>query len=272
MFNLTSFLTAGGILLAAAILLWLVSLQKRDVSIVDSFWSLMILLSGLVFFISTEQLGERSYLVFTLAVIWAIRLSAYISWRNRGKPEDFRYQQIRANNEPYFNYKSLYIVFGLQAVLAWIVSLPLLSAIDSQGSSDSDLYWLDYLALALWLFGMFFEVIGDAQLARFKADAANKGKVMAQGLWRYTRHPNYFGEFCIWWAFFIFALAAGYWWSIISPVLMSLLLLKVSGVSLLEKDIHERRPAYAQYRQRTSAFFPWWPKTIKPHSQETETA
>ena len=267
MFNLTSFLTAGGILLAAAILLWLVSLQKRDVSIVDSFWSLMILLSGLVFFISTAQLEQRSYLVLTLAVIWAIRLSAYISWRNRGETEDYRYQVIRKNNEPHFKYKSLYIVFGLQAVLAWIVSLPLLSAINSQNS----LYWLDYLALSLWLFGMFFEVIGDAQLARFKADAANKGKVMAQGLWRYTRHPNYFGEFCIWWAFFIFAVASGYWWSIISPVLMSLLLLKVSGVSLLEKDIHERRPAYADYRQRTNAFFPWRPKTIKSSALKTET-
>jgi steroid 5-alpha reductase family enzyme len=124
----------------------------------------------------------------------------------------------------------------------------------------------------LWLFGMFFEVVGDAQLARFKADAANKGKVMAQGLWRYTRHPNYFGEFCVWWAFFIFALAAGGSWSIISPVLMSLLLLKVSGVSLLEKDIHERRPAYAEYRQRTNAFFPWLPKAVKSHTQQTEAA
>jgi len=271
MFNLISFLTAGGILLAAAILLWLVSLQKRDVSIVDSFWSLMILLNGLVFFISSEQHGTRSYLVFTLAVIWAIRLSAYISWRNWGEAEDYRYQVIRANNEPYFKYKSLYIVFGLQAFLAWIVSLPLLSAIDNQ-SGDNGLYWLDYLALSLWLFGMLFEVVGDAQLARFKADAANKGKVMAQGLWRYTRHPNYFGEFCIWWAFFIFALGADGWVSIISPVLMSVLLLKVSGVSLLEKDIHERRPAYAEYRQRTNAFWPWWPKTIKSHTQETETA
>lgn len=271
MFNSESFLIAGLTLLIAAVLLWLYSLKKRDVSIVDSFWSLMILLSGLVFFISSEQLNARSYLVFTLVAIWAIRLSAYISWRNWGEAEDYRYQVIRANNEPHFEYKSLYIVFGLQAVLAWIVSLPLLSAIDSQ-SSDNVLYWLDYLALSVWLFGMFFEVVGDAQLARFKADVANKGKVMAQGLWRYTRHPNYFGEFCVWWAFFIFALAAGGSWSIISPVLMSLLLLKVSGVSLLEKDIHERRPAYAEYRQRTNAFFPWLPKAVKSHTQQTEAA
>ena len=268
MFNTEVFLFAGATLLAAAVLLWLVSIIKRDVSIVDSFWSLMILLSGLVFFVSTENHVQRSYLVITLAVIWAIRLSAFISWRNWGEPEDFRYQQIRANNEPSFKYKSLYIVFGLQAVLAWIVSLPLLAAIDS----ESSLNWLDYFALSLWLFGMFFEVVGDAQLARFKADPSNRGKVMSQGLWSYTRHPNYFGEFCIWWAFFIFALAADSWLSIISPVLMSLLLLKVSGVSLLEKDISKRRPAYIEYCQRTNAFFPWFPKKDLAHSHKTESA
>ena len=256
MFDSDSFLLAGLVLVIAALLLWLLSLVKNDVSIVDSFWSLMILLAGLVFFIDTEAHGTRSYLVIVLAIIWAIRLAAYISWRNRGKPEDYRYQKIRSNNQPHFRYKSLYIVFGLQAALAWLVSLPLLSAINSQGG----LYWLDYLALTLWLFGMLFEVTGDYQLARFKADPANKGKVMAQGLWRYTRHPNYFGEFCIWWAFFLFALAAGGWWSLISPLLMTLLLLKVSGVALLEKDLREHRPGYADYCRRTNAFFPWRPK------------
>lgn len=257
MFDLTLYLYAGASLLATAVILWLISFVKHDVSIVDSFWSLMILLAGLVYFMSIPLPAERSYLVLILAMIWALRLSAFIYWRNWGQEEDHRYQAIRANNEPHFEYKSFYIVFGLQAFLAWIVSLPLMAAINSQVA----LNWLDYLALSLWLFGMFFEVVGDQQLAGFKADRSNKGKVMAQGLWRYTRHPNYFGEFCVWWSFFIFALAAGSWWSIISPLLMSILLLKVSGVSLLEKDIHQRRPDYAQYRATTNTFFPWLPKS-----------
>lgn len=257
MFDLTIFLNAGMALLAAAVILWLLSIMKNDVSIVDSFWSLMILLAGLVYFSAITETVERGHLVTVLVFLWAVRLSAFISWRNWQEDEDYRYQQIRENNEPHFKYKSFYIVFALQAFLGWLVSLPLLAAINSQNPIN----WLDYIALLLWLIGMFFEVIGDYQLARFKADSSNKGKVMSQGLWRYTRHPNYFGEFCIWWGFFVFAVAAGGWWSIISPLLMSLLLLKVSGVSLLEKDITGRRPDYAEYKASTNTFFPWRPKS-----------
>jgi len=269
MFDLHIYMLGGMSLLLLAVILWLISLIKNDVSIVDSFWSLMILLAGVIFFIAVPDHVERSYLVLGLAVIWALRLALHIGWRNWGEGEDLRYQTIRANNQPYFNFKSLYIVFGLQAVLAWLVSLPLLAAINSQGG----LYWLDYLALSLWIIGMLFEVVGDYQLAQFKANPANKGQVMAQGLWRYTRHPNYFGEFCIWWGFFVFALAAGGGWSIVSPLLMSVLLLKVSGVALLEKDISHRRPGYSQYIQTTNAFFPWWPKAAKTpeHTMESET-
>ncbi|MEZ5534267.1 MAG: DUF1295 domain-containing protein [Thiolinea sp.] len=259
MFDLGMFLSAGFWLLIFAVSGWLVSLLKNDVSIVDSLWSLMILLAGIVFFAMEDSPVARSYLVLILAVLWAVRLSAYITWRNHGQEEDARYQAIRANNQPHFKYKSLYIVFGLQAFLGWLVALPLLAAINS----DSGLNVLDYLALLLWLVGMFFEVIGDWQMAQFKADPANKGKVMDSGLWRYTRHPNYFGEFCIWWAFFLFALAAGGWWSILSPLIMTVLLLKVSGVALLEKDITERRPKYHEYIQRTNAFFPWFPKVAE---------
>ena len=120
---------------------------------------------------------------------------------------------------------------------------------------------LDAAGLLLWATGLFFEAVGDWQLARFKADPANRGQVMDRGLWRYTRHPNYFGDFCIWWGFYLLAASAGAWWSIPGPLLMSLLLLKVSGVSLLEKDIGERRPAYAEYVRRTNAFFPGVPRT-----------
>jgi steroid 5-alpha reductase family enzyme len=143
-------------------------------------------------------------------------------------------------------------VFLLQSTLAWLISLPLLAAV----SSKSDLGAVDAIALLVFATGLIFEAGGDYQLARFKANPANKGKVLDSGLWRYTRHPNYFGDFCIWWSFFLFAVATGAWWSILGPLLMTVLLLKVSGVAMLEKTISERRPAYADYIRNTNAFFP----------------
>jgi steroid 5-alpha reductase family enzyme len=185
-----------------------------------------------------------------------LRLAVYITWRNWGEGEDRRYQAIRANNEPHFALKSLYIVFLLQAAIAWVVSLPLSTAI----ASNAEIGPLDYLGLAIWSLGLVFEAGGDLQLARFKADPENQGRVMDRGLWRFTRHPNYFGNACIWWGFGLIGVAAGSWWSLLSPLVMTVLLLKVSGVSLLEQDIGERRPAYADYIRRTNAFVPWWPK------------
>ena len=243
-------------LLLLAFLTWVVSYVKRDVSIVDSVWSLLLALAGVIYAATLPQMGPRTLLVMTLLMAWAVRLAGYITWRNWGEPEDRRYQAIRARNQPHFEWKSLYLVFVLQAVLAWIVSLPLLPAL----ASTAALGVLDYVAATGVVFGLLFEAAGDAQLASFKARPENRGKVMAGGLWRYTRHPNYFGEFCVWWGFFLFALAAGAWWTVISPLLMSVLLLKVSGVTLLEQDIAERRPQYRDYVLRTNAFFPGPPK------------
>ena len=235
---------------------WLLSLPLRDVSIVDIMWSLMFLLAASVYTAAQAAPGPRAWLVLLLVGLWSIRLAAYIFWRNRGHGEDFRYQQIRARNQPGFAFKSLYLVFGLQAALAWVISLPLLAAT----GSTAPLGWLDAAGVALWSVGMVFEAGGDWQLARFKRDPANRGKVLDTGLWRYTRHPNYFGDFCVWWGLFLIALAAGGWWSVVGPLLMSVLLLKVSGVALLEKDIGERRPAYRDYIRRTNAFFPGPPR------------
>lgn len=235
---------------------WLLSLPLRDVSIVDIMWSLMFLLAASVYTAAQAAPGPRAWLVILLVGLWSIRLAAYIFWRNRGHGEDFRYQQIRARNQPGFAFKSLYLVFGLQAALAWVISLPLLAAT----GSTAPLGWLDAAGVALWLVGMVFEAGGDWQLARFKRDPGNRGKVLDTGLWRYTRHPNYFGDFCVWWGLFLIALAAGGWWSVVGPLLMSVLLLKVSGVALLEKDIGERRPAYRDYIRRTNAFFPGPPR------------
>lgn len=258
MFDINTFSYTLVVMFFIAFVLWIVSRIKNDVGIVDSFWSLMILAAGICFLlIADTTTTERHGVVLLLLTAWALRLAAHITWRNWDQEEDNRYQAIRKNNQPNFEFKSLYIVFLLQAFLAAIVALPLMSIF----SSSTEIHALDYIALVLWLTGMFFETVGDLQLARFKASNRNKDKVLNSGLWRYSRHPNYFGEFCIWWAFFLFALASGYWWSIVSLLLMTILLLKVSGVSLLESTISERRPEYASYCRTTNAFFPWFPKT-----------
>ncbi|MDH4055861.1 MAG: DUF1295 domain-containing protein [Gammaproteobacteria bacterium] len=239
-------------ILAIAVLSWLVSIVKKDVSFVDSLWSLFFLIAALVFALLSLPIAAKGQLVLALVAIWSLRLSIYITARNWGQPEDYRYQTIRANNEPGFTFKSLYIVFGLQGALAWLVAMPLLPAI----AADAPLTGVDIFAIALWVLGFIFEAAGDYQLARFKSQRGNRGKVLDTGLWRYTRHPNYFGEFCMWWAFYLFAFTSGGWWTLASPLLMSFLLLKVSGVAMLEKTIGERRPEYALYVRRTNTFFP----------------
>ncbi|HET9695105.1 MAG TPA: DUF1295 domain-containing protein, partial [Steroidobacteraceae bacterium] len=200
----------------------------------------------------------RTVLVLTLVTLWGLRLAIYLGRRTFGHEEDRRYQAIRRRNDPGFTWKSLYLVFGLQAVLAWVISLPLLGGV---AGDPRPLGVLDGLGAALWLLGWSFESVGDWQLARFKADPANAGRVMDRGLWRYTRHPNYFGDFCVWWGFYLVALAAGAWWSIAGPALMTVLLLRVSGVALLERDIGTRRPGYEEYVRRTNAFFPGPPRS-----------
>ncbi|HMD58163.1 MAG TPA: DUF1295 domain-containing protein [Steroidobacteraceae bacterium] len=256
MFDLHLWLDALAVMLVLGFGTWLVSLPLRNVSIVDTLWSLLQLAAVIVYARAALPASPRAMVVAVLTLLWSLRLALYIGWRNHGHGEDRRYQQIRRNNDPGFAFKSLYIVFGLQCALAWVVSLPLLAALHSQVAFGL----IDALGVALWLTGMSFEVIGDAQLAAFRGDAQNRGRVLNTGLWRYTRHPNYFGECCLWWGFYLLALGAGGWWAIASPLLMSLLLLKVSGVTLLERDIGERRPGYAEYVAATSAFFPWPPR------------
>jgi steroid 5-alpha reductase family enzyme len=256
MFDFTLYVHGLLAMLAAALATWVVSVYKRNVAIVDSLWSLLFLLGGLMYAAGTPALGARAWLTLGLLAVWALRLSIYITWRNRGHGEDRRYQAIRERNQPHFAFKSVYLVFLLQAALAWIISLPLLGAI----LAPRPLGVADAAAALLWLVGFAFEAGGDWQLAHFKADPANRGRVMDRGFWRYTRHPNYFGDFAQWWGFYALAAAAGAWWSIPGPLLMSLLLMRVSGVTLLEKDIGERRPQYADYIRRTNAFFPGPPK------------
>lgn len=254
----TLWLSALPFMAVLALAAWAVSTARRNVGLVDIFWSLFLLLAAAVYVFFSPDPGARALLTLALVAAWSLRLAGYLAARNWNAPEDHRYRAIRARNEPGFAWKSLYIVFGLQAVLAWLVAAPLAAAIGAPGPLGA----VDIAGAVLVMFGIVWETIGDAQLARFKADAANAGRVMDSGLWRYSRHPNYFGEFCVWWGFFVIALGAGAWWTVLSPLLMSVLLLRVSGVTLLERDIGERRPAYSDYVARTNAFFPGPPKEI----------
>jgi steroid 5-alpha reductase family enzyme len=253
--NLHVYLAGLAVIAALAIATWMVSVVRRDVSIVDSLWSILFL-AATITYIYVSPSSPRDTLLLALVAAWALRLAIYLTARNWAQPEDHRYQKIRARNQPNFAFKSLYLVFLLQGLLAWIVSLPLLAS----ALSAQPLMWLDYIGVGIVVFGTLFESIADWQLSRFKADVNNKGRVLNTGLWRYTRHPNYFGEFCVWWGFYLIAVAAGGWWALPGPLLMSVLLLKVSGVSLLEKDIGERRPAYRDYILSTNAFIPGPPK------------
>lgn len=247
----------------AAAAVWALSVYLRNVSIVDSVWSLLFVLLAATYASHAAAPTPRALLTLVLVTVWALRLAGYITWRNWGEGEDRRYQAIRARNQPGFAWKSLYLVFLLQALLAWVISLPLAGVLltsDRPLQVEHALGPLDALGVALWLLGFAFEAGGDWQLARFKARPTNRGRVMDRGFWRYTRHPNYFGDFAIWWGFYAVAAAAGAWWSFPGPLLMSVLLMRVSGVTLLEQDITERRPQYADYQRRTNAFFPGPPK------------
>jgi len=244
---------------ALALATWLVSVGRRDASLADRMWPAFIAAAAIVCWRSVPSPGLRADVMLALVLVWALRLGVYVTRRNWGHGEDRRYRAIRARNEPGFAFKSLYLVFAFQGVLAWLVAAPFLVGMAGTRPFGA----VDAVGASLCAFGIAFEAIGDAQMARFKADPAHRGEVMDQGLWRYTRHPNYFGEACVWWGLALMALsAAGIYaaWCLVSPLLMTFLLLKVSGVSLLEKDIGERRPAYRDYVDRTAAFFPGPPR------------
>jgi steroid 5-alpha reductase family enzyme len=245
------------VLLMMGFLGWLYSLSKSSVNIVDTLWGLFFLLGGVVYLVlpssPTHQL--RSLIVLICVAAWSIRLALHLWWRNHGLGEDRRYQRIRADNEPFW-IKSLFIVFGLQALLAWLISAPLFAAIQSNVGLGA----LDAAGSALWGIGFAIESMADWQLAAFKSRPENMGRVMRYGLWAYSRHPNYFGECTLWWGYYLFGCAAGAWWTLPAPLVMTILLLRVSGVTMLEADISERRPEYAQYKRTTSTFIPWIPR------------
>lgn len=249
-------LTGLAVVAAAMTLLWLVSLRVRDASIVDPFWAPGFLLACGTYVALTPERGVRAWVVLALTAAWAVRLGSHLLSRNLRSGEDPRYAAMRASHGDRFPAVSLFTVFWLQAVLLWIVSAPLFAAV----TSGVPLGALDWIGALVMSGGILIEAIADRQLEAFKADPGNRGRVLDSGLWRYSRHPNYFGNAVLWWGGYLIAVSAGGAWTVFGPALMTFLLLKVSGVTLLERDIEERRPGYADYVRRTSAFVPLPPK------------
>jgi steroid 5-alpha reductase family enzyme len=239
--------------------LWAVSVKVRDTSIVDIFWGSGFVVIAWVSYTIGDGSADRRLLLAVLTTVWGLRLTLHLARRNLGKGEDSRYQAMRARHGDRWPMRSLWAVFWGQGLLMWIVALPIQVA--AGDSTPAGLIWLDYLGAAVWLVGLLFESIGDWQLSQFKADPANQGKVMDQGLWAWTRHPNYFGDFTVWWGIYLIALSTtSAWWTIIGPIVMSVLLIRVSGAALLERGMKKTRPGYEEYVRRTSGFFPRPPR------------
>jgi steroid 5-alpha reductase family enzyme len=252
---LTLWLYSGLLILSLMTTLWLFSLALKDSSIIDIFWGMGFVVT---FWTSTllvpTAMPARTLLLGIIVTIWGVRLSLHIYQRNHGKSEDFRYAKWRMEAGATWWWRSFFQVFVLQGVLIWIISIPLL-AMQTTGS-DSVLGCYDLIAVIIWLTGFAFEAGGDYQLTRFKADPANKGKILTSGFWNVTRHPNYFGDAAQWWAFYLLALLSGAGWTMISPLIMTYLLRNISGVEMLEKTLKETKPGYAEYIVNTPAFFP----------------
>lgn len=236
---------------------FVIALLKRDNSIVDIAWGIgFILVATLTFFLS-PGFTWRHVLVTCAVCLWGVRLSFYIYTRNKGRGEDFRYARWRKQWGKSFLWRSFFQVFMLQGMLLVIISYPVMLLNNSEAKGFS--FW-DAAGVSIWLFGFLFEAIGDYQLSAFKKDPMNKGKIMTGGLWRFTRHPNYFGEATLWWGIFLIALPLERGWTAaIGPLLITFLLLRVSGVTMLEKK-YAGNPEFMEYARKTSPFFPWLPK------------
>ena len=250
---------AAAAVAALMLALWALSVRIRDVSIVDPAWGPAFVVVAAASLIAGSGDPARRWVMLALTAAWGLRLGAYLTVRKLGElgREDRRYAALRRRHGSRFPLWSLGAVFGVQAVLVMVVSLPIQVAAGRPGRLSA----LIAPGLALFALGLAFETLGDAQLRRFKADPANRGQVMDRGLWRYTRHPNYFGDACVWWGLWLVALpAGGTWWTAVGPATMTMLLVRVSGKALLERDIGRRRPGYASYVRRTSGFIPLPPR------------
>ena len=250
---LQSLVVAG----VAMVALWLLSLRLRDASVVDPFWGTGFVLLAWSAWSTLGVHGFRAYLALALVTAWGLRLSTHLLIRKRGHGEDFRYAAMREAHGDRFWIVSLGTVFALQGAIMVLVAAPVIAAVVGP---HSPLGPLDAVAALAWAVGFTFEAVGDAQLVAFRRDPANRGRALDTGLWRYTRHPNYFGDALQWWGLGLLGVAAGAPWTLVSPLVMTFLLVRVSGAFLLEKTLVETRPAYRDYVARTSAFIPWPPR------------
>jgi len=236
---------------------WLISVVIKDASIVDITWGLGFATVATVLWIADDSRSSLDTLLWIMTLMWGLRLCLYLARRNLGHGEDYRYVAMRKRWGPAFPVISFLTVYTLQGTLMWVVSLPVQLSHRQEGSIGV----LAIIGVALWLVGFYFESVGDLQLRRFKADPSNEGKVLDTGLWRYTRHPNYFGDACVWWGIALVACSVSVGrWGLIGAAVMNVLLLKVSGVALLERSLKRRKPDYQAYVERTSAFIPRPPK------------
>lgn len=236
--------------------MYLLALRLKDNSIVDIGWGIGFIIVALATLFDKGTFYPRQLLITALTIAWGLRLAIYIFIRNRGKGEDFRYRQWREEWGKTIYWRSYLQVFMLQGAIMFVIALPLMQV---NASTSSDLLITDFIGAVVWLIGFLFEAVGDAQMMRFKNNPASKGKIMRSGLWKYTRHPNYFGETLLWWGIFIIATGEGnIFISVISPLLLTYLLLKVSGVAMLEKK-YTGNPEYDDYIKTTSSFVPMLP-------------
>lgn len=236
---------------------FVIALLRKDNSIVDIAWGPGFIMVALLTFFLEERFEARHVLISGLALIWGMRLALHIYLRNRGRGEDFRYAKWRREWGKWVVPRSFFQIFMLQGVFLILIALPIILV---NGSSEEGLNLLDAAGAVPWFVGFFFEAVGDSQLSRFKKNPENRGRIMTDGLWKYTRHPNYFGEAAIWWGIFLIALSVRNGWAaVISLLTITFLLLKVSGVAMLEKK-YAGNSEFAGYARRTSAFFPWFPK------------
>lgn len=241
------------------VLVWLLSVALADVSIIDPAWGFGFVVIAVTYALADGDMSGRDWLVLAMVTIWGLRLGIYLTHRKWGEPEDHRYAAMREKRPGSFAYRSLITVFMLQALLLWVVAWPLAASIGA--NSPTDIGIIEMVALFIFLVGLVFETVADYELARFKANPDSSGKLLTTGLRRYTRHPNYFGDFLVWWGIGIIGVtSAGGWWSILGPILISVLLMKVSGVGMLKKSMSSK-PGFEEYAARTNTFFPWFPST-----------
>lgn len=237
-------------------IMWVASLVRSDTSLVDRVWGIAFLVQTAVWAGLGDGLPGRRVLLLVLVALWSLRLSAYITWRNWGEGEDKRYVAMRERNDN-FAFTSLFRVFWLQGALAFVIGTTLW--FPTVRGADVELGLLDAIGVLVWAVGLYFEAVGDWQLSRFLADPANRGKVMDQGLWAYTRHPNYFGDCVVWLGFALVCVASGAWYGVVGAVLMWFFIYNVSGLKLTEKNMgagSSTREGYDEYLRRTNAFFP----------------